>query len=565
MVLAAAVLARGGELVAITELLKNPHGRESAAPGGVSHEFVEFANFGTDTLPLDSLVLSDGKEADSVVAWTDTLPGHESCVYGAASLAPGSIALILDPDYAEAVAEFPASAHAIAKNTVLLRVNDKELGDGLAQDDGVFLYKGTRANVARLLASAVDSGQAIPTQGTKLYQTTPSKIPEGTSVVSLSALFDPPRYGLCPSETSPGTFEGLSDGWLIEWRLGSTIGVDSAVSCTVAVYRVGSESPDAACHITPQDNGTDTLPTVVRESRDQPGLRMTVAIPLDSTVYEIRITQGATVLTERIDVSTVWIPVDAVRITEVFPRATADEPEWFEITNQSNLPVNLRGWTYGNGEDADTLAAVDLVVEPGAYHVFTKGLSAFGKQYRAVGNVSPPPQWHTLNNYHDTLMLWDGHGTEREALYYDSDWFDRWNRESVARVSLESSGITRGAWVLGDPPSPGIPNGSVRWRHTEKPRIHIDPVPFSPNGDGYQDLLAISLSLPPEWSARVSVYGFGGTQVREFAGVAKKQYLWDGRDNSGRPAPVGPFFVVGELTKASGKRKVIRKKGVLWR
>jgi hypothetical protein len=565
MVLVAVVFTRGGELAAITELLKDPPGRESAAPGGASHEFVEFANLGTDTLFLDSLVLSDGKEADSVVVWTDTLPGHESCVYGASALAPGSIALILDPDYAGAVADFPASAYAIATNTVLLTVGDKELGDGLAQDDGVFLYKGTRAEVARLLASAVDSGETVPTQGTKLYQTTPSKVPEGTSVVPLSVLFDSPRYGLCPGETSPGTFEGLSDGWLSEWRLGRTLGADSAVHCTVAVHRVGGETPGAVCRVSRQGNAADTLPTVPCGGSEESGLRMTAAIPLDSTVYEIRVVEGATTVVERIDISTVWIPGNAIRVTEVFPKASADEPEWFEVTNQAGVPVNLRNWTYGNGEDADTLATIDLVVEPGAYRVFAKDDAAFDQRYRAIQAVSRPPQWHTLNNYRDTLVLWDAYGTERERIHYDADWFDRWDRESVARVSLESTGMTHASWVLGDPPSPGMPNGGVVWRRVTKPRVRIQPVPFTPNGDARQDLLAITLSLPPEWSGHVSVYGFDGRKVRTFAGVLKEQYLWDGREDNGQPAAVGPFFVVGDFADEKGKRKVIRKNGILWR
>ena len=61
-------------LVVISELLRDPAGRESEIPGGRSHEFVEFVNLTGDTLTLDSLYLGDRRDSDEVVperlGWT---------------------------------------------------------------------------------------------------------------------------------------------------------------------------------------------------------------------------------------------------------------------------------------------------------------------------------------------------------------------------------------------------------------------------------------------------------------------------------------------------------------
>ena len=134
----------------------------------------------------------------------------------------------------------------------------------------------------------------------------------------------------------------------------------------------------------------------------------------------------------------------------------------------------------------------------------------------------------------------------------------------MQRVSLDKDGLDRTAWVLGALPSPGQPNQAVAWRSPASPSLRIGPTPFTPNGDGIDDALAIDVALPANATIRVSIYGFDGVKIRDFPDPPQKQYLWDGTDGSGRRAPLGPFFVVAEVT-AGGKKSLLRTKGVLWR
>jgi hypothetical protein len=62
----------------------------------------------------------------------------------------------------------------------------------------------------------------------------------------------------------------------------------------------------------------------------------------------------------------------------------------------------------------------------------------------------------------------------------------------------------------------------------------------------------------------VAIYGFSGKKLRAFSGLLSHQIFWDGRQDNGLAAPVGPFFVVMEATSAKGTT-IVRKKGVLWR
>ena len=124
--------------------------------------------------------------------------------------------------------------------------------------------------------------------------------------------------------------------------------------------------------------------------------------------------------------------------------------------------------------------------------------------------------------------------------------------------------MLRDAWVIALKPTPGQPNASNAFRATEKPSIEIGPVPFTPNGDGKDDMLSIKLVLPASFTSTIAIYGFNGKKYLDLPITPLPQYLWDGKTDKGVAASVGPFFVVATF-KNAGQTTVMRKKGILWR
>jgi hypothetical protein len=62
----------------------------------------------------------------------------------------------------------------------------------------------------------------------------------------------------------------------------------------------------------------------------------------------------------------------------------------------------------------------------------------------------------------------------------------------------------------------------------------------------------------------LTIYGFDGDVLYRFpTPLAEKQY-WDGATEARGPAPVGPFFVVAEISDGN-EMQSIRAKGILWR
>ena len=551
------------EFVVISELHRNPYGGESDIPGGRSHEFVELCNLGTDTLRLDSLCLGDRRDNDHVVAYTDPRGRHPHCVCGANSLPPGRVAVVLDPDYDSALTLDRGSARLFADSTWLFTVDDHHLGDasGLSATEGVILYMGIPGNASRILAVAADSASERTVLDDGLYLQTGSA--EGVSVVVVSVLFGDPVYASCPSGTSPGVAEIVDRGWVFETRLDAASG-DSA---DVAVAALGPAGTDiAACELDIVCAASATSPVLSAPLVDAGGvLRSTITVPFDTAVCSVVLSHGTFTVERPVDISPLWVPAAAVRITELFPRADGLSPEWLEVCNMSRMAVNLRGWRVGDSEDTAILAGEDLVLESGAFWTFTRDSAGLRMAHPTLRRFSQTVSWRTLDNYSATLCLWDNRGILHDSIQYDHHWYDDWDRGSLQRVSPSRDGTGPTAWAPTSHPTPSLPNSVVGWRSAGRFSLDIGPVPFTPNGDGVDDLLALRCSLPAGASVGLTVYAMDGEAVRRFDGELQELTLWDGRSDSGRPVTVGPIFVVAEVTCADGSAVRVRKRGVLWR
>jgi hypothetical protein len=561
--------AAAEERVLITELMKNPVGASDAVPGDASHEFIELTNIGTDTFFVDSLFLFDNPGGvDSVVVWNPdiqgALPMHSRCRLGARACPPGACAIILDPDYGRAVAENPSCGLPVDSLTTVWTIDDNSFGSGgLSDNDGISMYKGTRKSIVRRVAWVSDRCDAFSLSDT-IRQTAP-RPPEGVSLVARLSLFCPPSFSSCPITMSPGRFENLSSGWLAESECRVSESDSAAARCTLAVIKAGGDAAPGATWSIVRSTGQSSavIKRGVFEAFPRP-LGIAAELRLDSAFYQFKIEENGRVIAWPLDLSPVWTPPAAIKISEVFPRGKSDVPEWFEIVNTSTMPVTLQGWRYGDFESSCVLTDDAVTLEPGGFLAVTKDKKLFTRNYPALSGVCEPPVWLSLDNSRDTLCLWNGRGLRCETVAYSAAWFDRWTDQSLERVSLQRDGTARDAWTPALRPSPGQPNASVPFRSADKPGLEIGPTRFTPNGDGVDDLLSIRLSVPAAFTAAVAIYGFNGKKYFDLPLPLARCSFWNGKTSAGAPAPAGPFFVVATF-KSGEQTTVIRKKGILWR
>ena len=548
----------GTELICITEVLKDPIGLESAPGGGKSHEFVEMTNFGTDTFFIDSLFVSDGVESDGVISFTSLLSYHNNCLINTSKIPPGYTAVILDPDYALAPA---AGAFIIDSGTILLTIDDSEIGNGLSVNDGVFLFNGSKTTAVRTIASFVDENQILQPSGNSLVQMSPPGIHEGFSIIPRTLLSQPTVFEPCPDSLSLGHYEFDRSGWLLEYRLGAIM-ADSTVQCSVFCTKtVTALIGSATLTVTSTENGQLIAPLFINTGTIN---RYSIQIPLTDHHYQIILSNQNQQLTLPLDISSAYIPAGAIRITEVFPRATTTIPEWFEITNTSRLPINLKNWQFGSTLQTYEITAQNLLLAPGKYLIIASNQTLLRDQFSFCPTITEPLRWSSLDNYNDTLILRSNRNQTCETICYHSSWFTAWDNQSIVSVSRNKSGTDRTGWTLSPTPSPGLPNADSLLYSTTAPTMHIGPIPFSPNGDNHDDQLAITLLLPVTANASITIWGFNGTKYQTFSQLAKGTILWSGTLENGQPAPAGPFFVVAEIKDDHATAR-IRHTGVLWR
>jgi hypothetical protein len=548
--------------VVISEVLKDPHGLESTCPGGACLEFIELTNLGPEPFSLQSLLLTDGQVIDSIVSWTGSPGLHPRCTTGIDSLAPGWIAVILDPHYGSAG---PGSRLAIAEQTVLLTVDHSSLLGGLSTNRGFLLYRGTRAAVERELALFADS--AATGAGERIVQVSPSGIREGISIVPAHLLFDAPRYRPNPDSLDPGRVACLQGQWLLEYRLVSVPAV-SAAACSVAVLPPPAGAGEfLSCEWSIRAGKDGAAVDAGRYGSDTLPWRFVAKIPFSDRAPVLTIVpEDGMQISRQIDLSSVWLPPGAVRIGEISPRATDRSPEWVELTNASSVPVNLRGWRFGTPEDYESAGEQGYTIAPGSRCVLTRDRDKFCRAWPVCSSVREPAHWVALDNHRDTVYLWSPLQKDPvDTAIYDYTWFDDWENGSLERLQVDSAARSSADWAVAAFPSPGRPNGSVRWRSATRPILEIGPVPFTPDSDRRDDLLCIRLMLPPSHHADVSIIGFDGRLVKKIRGAFPGEYFWDGLTDHGSPAPVGPFLVVAELEDPRGSVSSIRKRGILWR
>jgi len=555
--------------IAVTELHRDPAaGNKNAIPGGYSHSFIELTNFGADTFFTGDVFLTNGKACDSVMLFAAPVPGHENCVFDANFIPPGGTAVILPQNYLRGLEANPATIHPIAPGTIMLTVNNRSLGGGMANDDGIAVFRGTRARIDSLIDLAADPGVHIsaPLSGKIVLS---QRQPKGTSVVPVSLLSGDRRYVLSPGEPlTPGRFEPLRDGIYMEYT--AAMSPQAGVRCTVSGIFAAADAVGASWRVYSRaPSGGSGGMAVIGEGAFGGQRQFLLAfdiIPQERQyVFEVRLGNGRMV-SFPLDLSTFWADAGTLVITELYPKggtAAAGQPEWFELKNVSSADVNLNGWTFSNSKDTAVIIAADFILPPGQYAVVAKDTAALLRRYRAAPNLIRPARWLTLNSFNDTLSVRSPRGILVDRAVYRSAWFTGWSAQSLERVYRGGYGDDSASWVLCDRPTPGGPGGAAHWRAVSAPSMEIGPVPFTPNGDGIDDVLSIRIKAPPGTRVTVKIFSFDGKLLKTFTGE-REQIQWDGTTDTGRPAAPGAIYIIAEFT-SGGTRRIIRKNGVLWR
>ncbi|NQT62632.1 MAG: lamin tail domain-containing protein [Candidatus Marinimicrobia bacterium] len=350
--------------------------------------------------------------------------------------------------------------------------------------------------------------------------------------------------------------------------LDSILWKDTAFSVGISMVNTGVDlAEDAVLNINIRHNGThvegwsEILPAIdagdnlawnielISETSGWISLEVVVqfegdGIPVDNTqIHSLFISENTSPLV----------------LNEIMPLPLSDQSEWIEIYNRSVESVDILGWLIAdNSGSGISISDTNLLLEANGYLVIgsDQALSPDLHSGAYQGILHFP----TLNNSEELITLFDPQGITMDEMSYSSSTELVLGR-SLERIRPEVSGQYPGNWsvCIDDWGStPGAVNSLYLDILSPELAIDLDPNPFTPDGDGYDDQLAIQYELPFEHGLMsVMVFDMAGRKIAEPVQIKpvghRGQVLWDGEANYGGKAVTGLYIMKFLFDDQAGK------------
>lgn len=268
-----------------------------------------------------------------------------------------------------------------------------------------------------------------------------------------------------------------------------------------------------------------------------------------------------------------------VIINEVLFNPYSGGSEFIEIYNRSTKNIALKNTilknygTDGKLRSTSTLTNESLTLKAFEFLVMCKDSNAVIEHYPKHGNnYLEIPAFPTLNNDSGILTFLDSNHTIIDSAEYSEDFhFTLLNDEkgvSLERISSDISGLQNDNWTSASETfsfaSPGIVNSKSIERINGEENVRINPIIFSPDGDGYKDLLHIQFDTENiNAIASLNIFDVKGRLVRclanNFTLSFQNDFIWDGIDEYGKKAKMGNYIILIDLFYMNGHRNKIKK------
>lgn len=281
------------------------------------------------------------------------------------------------------------------------------------------------------------------------------------------------------------------------------------------------------------------------------------------------------------DTATLVLPAaaspGAIVVSEIMYDPLPGRPEYVELYNRSADPVDVGRWRLVDDASDSTGGVVGragsdgtrtILLPPAGFLVCSPD-SGIRPAYPWIPEEAPvagPFPGLTLNNGGDLLLLRDESGWTIDSVVYDPRWhtpaLDDATGRSLERIEPGAPGNQ--AWNWGSSAganggTPGAPN-SLRAGGRSRPDggIVCSPNPFSPDGDGFEDVTVIAGDPGTGPAiARVRIFDAGGRLVRTLTSgtyvAGAGPFAWNGYDDGGRKVPIGIYVVLLDALEGTGE------------
>lgn len=254
--------------------------------------------------------------------------------------------------------------------------------------------------------------------------------------------------------------------------------------------------------------------------------------------------------------------------------------DFVEIRNNSAKYINLQSWKLANWDDEnDTIGSVYIITEnpltvfPNSYLAISKSNLELEEEYTFTnqGNLFEVETLPSYPNDQGSVLILSDLDSIFDRFDYSEDYhlpfIDDNNGVSLERISSTRPTNESTNWTSAAEPdnfaSPGYENAASESDLTPEDVLAVYPEIFSPDFDGYNDVLNVTYNLPSNgYAGSVKIYSPKGIEVFELVtnySFGKTGVLsWDGRNSNGVKAEIGIYLVVMEVYNTNGETKVYK-------
>ncbi len=560
---------RSGEGIplVVTEVLCNPSAEDH-------DEYIEIYYPGPGVFEISGCRFTDGDALDEIMQWNDEFGAlSDPDALESPYILQDCYAVILDREYTDGAQpyDFPAG-------TVILTTANTTLGDGLSQNDPITLYA----------SSGTASADVMSTYGTPLNHDDPLNRDDD----ELDGIpFDPgednsvqrkhPEEPDCENNwfASPeGPSPGSPPPIFIEGVNASAAGMecvppmgpgDEIIEIFSAFTNTGSDTIPASSMTVHfyediDESGTPSSSELIDSyvcGLLVPGDTLQADCEWNSCSGEMHLIVLAVCQDDSFpaddSASCDWNEPGPVVINEIMYSPSPGDPEWVEIVNRSSNPVQIIGWTFEDSKDRFIFCSDSITLQSDSFAVLVSDSSAFKTVWPDVQcPLLQPSGWPVLNNntqqgmeWADILMLRESSLSVMDYVPYDDDWGGS-SGVSLEKLNPDFSGYEPANWsscTSGGTPgainscSAGSGSGSGKF-------LDYYPDPFSPDGDGRDDVLTIEMNFQhTENEVTLEIYNIQGRLLRnllrrEICGLSKI-ITWNGTGENGGRLPVGRYII----------------------
>lgn len=235
-------------------------------------------------------------------------------------------------------------------------------------------------------------------------------------------------------------------------------------------------------------------------------------------------------------------------------------PEFIEFYNRSDKFIDVGGWQLSDGGNPVRLSNYSINIQPGDYFIFTTDSSIFNfypwideNNYLFISDVS-----YSLNNDSELILIKDVFGNVVDSVLYNSNWNNRnlvsTKDKSLERINPNIDGNDPANWSTSAGEygaTPGQQNSLFIGGDAGGKKLSVEPNPFSPDGDGFEDNTIITYNLNSGVSqVRVKVFDSKGRLVRTLlsnaASGAQGSIIFDGMKDDGSALKIGIYVLLIE-------------------